>query len=143
MSDQIEVLDEVNEADAQAVSALMGQLSTRDPGDVEGKLKAIVQATDADIIAVRDEGRIVGVVVINVIHKVLGREGRIDEIVVDESMRGRGLATKLMDKAAHELRDRGCTMVELTSSARREGANKLYKSLGYELRETNVYRLKL
>lgn len=140
---QVEVLDRVTEADAAAVEGLMRQLSTRDPGDVSGKLQAIVQATDTDVIVAREDGRIVGTVVINVLHKILGREGYIDELVVDESMRGRGIASKLMSRAIDELRNRGCGSVGLTSAPKREAANKLYQALGYEPVQTNVYRLKL
>jgi ribosomal protein S18 acetylase RimI-like enzyme len=142
MTSQIEVLEAVTAADVAAVRALMGQLSTRDPGDVEGKLQAVVQATDADAVVVRDEGEIAGLVIINVLHKVLGREGHIDELVVDEGHRGQGLAKKLMEQALRELKDRGCGSVELTSGERRVAANKLYPALGFERRDTNVYRLK-
>jgi ribosomal protein S18 acetylase RimI-like enzyme len=35
----------------------------------------------------------------------------------------------------------GCATVDLTSRPSREAANHLYQRAGFELRETNVYRL--
>jgi ribosomal protein S18 acetylase RimI-like enzyme len=37
----------------------------------------------------------------------------------------------------------GARTVDLTSRAGREAANRLYQKLGFELRETNVYRLSI
>jgi ribosomal protein S18 acetylase RimI-like enzyme len=36
--------------------------------------------------------------------------------------------------------DRGARSVDLTSRPSREAANRLYRRLGFERRETNVYR---
>jgi ribosomal protein S18 acetylase RimI-like enzyme len=140
---QIEVLDSAGESEVRGVARLMAQLTKNPPADVSGPLETIVQAPDCDVIVAREGAEILGMVVVNVVHKVSGREGRIDEVVVDEAHRGRGIATGLMERAVDELRNRGCAFVEFTSSARREAANKLYQSLGFELRETNVYRHKL
>jgi ribosomal protein S18 acetylase RimI-like enzyme len=45
----------------------------------------------------------------------------------------------MLDRA----RERGCVTVDLTSRPSREAANRLYRSLGFAARETNVYRYDL
>jgi ribosomal protein S18 acetylase RimI-like enzyme len=37
----------------------------------------------------------------------------------------------------------GCKTIELTSRPTREAANHLYRKLGFEIRDTNVYRFNL
>ncbi len=64
----------------------------------------------------------------------------IEDVVVDEAARGRGVGEAL-NRAALELAERrGARSVDLTSRPSREAANRLYRKLGFVERETNVYR---
>jgi len=45
--------------------------------------------------------------------------------------------------AMNYARENGAKSVDLTSKPSRIAANKLYRDLGFELRETNVYRYKI
>ena len=62
---------------------------------------------------------------------------------MDESARGRGIGEALTMRAVEIARDAGARSVELTSRPTREAANRLYRRLGFEERETNVLRLTL
>lgn len=73
----------------------------------------------------------------------LGRIGHVDDVVVDEGARGRGLGRLLLEAVHDEARRLGLRHLDLTSRPSREAANALYRSLGYEQRETNAYRLRL
>jgi ribosomal protein S18 acetylase RimI-like enzyme len=64
-------------------------------------------------------------------------------VVVDDAARGQGVGTALLAEAARLARDAGAPWVDLTSRPVREAANRLYRSSGFQLRETNVYRLPL
>jgi ribosomal protein S18 acetylase RimI-like enzyme len=46
----------------------------------------------------------------------------------------------LSREAVRTARSRGAQTVELTSRPSRETANRLYQRLGFQLRDTNVYR---
>lgn len=108
-----------------------------------------------------------------------GRSGRIEDVVIDEQHRGRGLGERLIKELIRRAKDRCCRYVELTVPARtfgegirssaepkpiaekrpdatpaarggrftsrpqRKAANLLYQKLGFQRRETNVYRLSL
>lgn len=79
-----------------------------------------------------------------VIYRIpTGLNARIEDVVVDEAKRGLGIGRQLMRYAIAEAEKAGVSNVSLTSSPFRVAANKLYQALGFELRETNVYRLKL
>ena len=59
---------------------------------------------------------------------------------MDAGARGHGVGEALNRAAIEEARSRGAITVELTSRPSREAANRLYRRLGFEQRETNVYR---
>jgi ribosomal protein S18 acetylase RimI-like enzyme len=63
--------------------------------------------------------------------------------VVDADARGKGVGEALNKFALAEAKRQGATTVDLTSRPSREDANRLYKRLGFEQRETNVYRYKI
>ena len=72
-----------------------------------------------------------------------GNKAWIEDVVVDVKSRGEGLGKSLMDHALERARILGAKSIDLTSRPSRESANKLYQSLGYKIRETNVYRYKV
>ena len=88
-------------------------------------------------------GEIIGSLTLVLFRIPTGLRARIEDVVVDESARGAGVGRALnlaaMERAAAE----GARSVDLTSSPAREAANELYLSLGFEQRDTNVYRLEL
>ena len=72
-----------------------------------------------------------------------GVKAWIEDVVVDDVARGRGVGEALNRAAIEEARRRGAKDVSLTSRPSREAANRLYRRIGFEARETNVYRLTL
>ena len=64
----------------------------------------------------------------------------IEDVVVDGAARGQGVGEALTREAIRIAGTHGARTVELTSRPTREAANRLYQRLGFERRETNVYR---
>ena len=67
----------------------------------------------------------------------------IEDVVVDEAARGHGAGFALVDAALEYAKNVGARTVDLTSRPSREAANRLYQRAGFQLRETNVYRVTL
>ena len=61
-------------------------------------------------------------------------------VIVDESYRGRHIGTMLMERAISLAVEKGASYIDLTARPRRDASNKLYEVLGFQKRETNVYR---
>ena len=55
---------------------------------------------------------------------------------------GKGVGKELMNHALNVAKELGAKSADLTSRPSREAANKLYQAIGFERRETNVYRYK-
>lgn len=64
----------------------------------------------------------------------------IEDVVVHDAARGRGVGEALNLRALEIAAERGARSVDLTSRPSREAANRLYRRLGFEPRDTNVYR---
>ena len=88
----------------------------------------------------RDQGRIVGMLTLIVFRIPTGVRAWIEDVVVDETARGRGVGEALSQEAVRRALDLGARTVELTSRPSREAANRLYQRLGFVRRDSNVYR---
>jgi ribosomal protein S18 acetylase RimI-like enzyme len=72
-----------------------------------------------------------------------GLRSVIEDVVVDEAARGNGLGAALVREAIERARAAGAEGVSLTSNPQREAANRLYQSMGFQLRQTNPYFYRL
>jgi ribosomal protein S18 acetylase RimI-like enzyme len=93
--------------------------------------------------AARVDGRVVGLLTLVVFRIPTAVRAWIEDVVVDESARGKGVGEALNRAALDEARRRGAKTVDLTSRPSREAANRLYQRIGFVARETNVYRYDL
>ena len=71
---------------------------------------------------------------------VTGVRAWIEDVVVDADARGRGVGEALNLHAIERARALDAKTVDLTSRPSREAANRLYQRIGFQPRETNVYR---
>jgi GNAT superfamily N-acetyltransferase len=95
------------------------------------------------IVAERD-GELIGAATLGLYPTLTsGLVGHVEDVIVTQAARGQRIGVALMERL-HEEADRlGCCYLQLTSRPSREAANALYVALGYDRRETNVYRIKL
>jgi N-acetylglutamate synthase-like GNAT family acetyltransferase len=102
---------------------------------VEAQASTVLIARD-----VRDSGRIVGMLTLVVFRIPTGVRAWIEDVVVDETVRGRGVGEALSQEAIRRAVGLGARTVELTSRPSGEAANRLYQRLGFTLWDSNVYR---
>ena len=69
-----------------------------------------------------------------------GMRAWIEDVVVDELARGKGVGEALSREAIRAALDAGARTIDLTSHPTREAANRLYRRIGFVLRDTNAYR---
>jgi ribosomal protein S18 acetylase RimI-like enzyme len=143
MSVQIEIADEVTQELIEGLNELLPQLSTSAAPLTDTDVEALVASPDTVLFVARDEGRIVGSLTLLVFAIPTGLRAWIEDVVVDATARGVGVGEALTSAAIEESRRRRVRSLELTTRPSREAANRLYARLGFELRETNVYRFSL
>lgn len=149
MSEDEVRIHEVTTVDDELVDAfalLIPQLSSSNPPPTAGELQQIVDAADSVLLVARDSldgGRIVGSLTLAMFRIPTGLRAWIEDVVVDDAVRGRGIGELLNRVALDRARDAGAGTVDLTSRPSREAANRLYQRIGFEQRQTNVYRYSL
>jgi ribosomal protein S18 acetylase RimI-like enzyme len=126
-----------------AFARLIPQLSSSSPPPGRAGLEAIVGNPNSVLFLATLDGDIVGVLTLAFYMIPTGLKAWIEDVVVDESASRRGIGEALNQAALDEARRRGSKDVSLTSRPSREAANRLYQRIGFERRETNVYRFKL
>jgi GNAT superfamily N-acetyltransferase len=140
---QVEEVFKVTPEVHEALARLLPQLNAKLPVPTVERLQAIMADPAVTLLVATDGQEIVGTTTLIVYTTPFWIKARLDEVVVDESARGKGVGTALVKASLEIAREKGVEVVELQSGVQREAANKLYPSLGFKLRETNVYRIVL
>ena len=86
---------------------------------------------------------IAAIATLNIFCSLARTTGHIDDVIVGERFRKRGIGRTLMEVLIQRARGLGIHQLELTSQPGRAEAIALYESLGFKKRETNVFRLPL
>lgn len=136
---RVELLTAVTDEDAQAIAALLGQLSTSARFD-RALIDGIVAHDATELLVVRDGGRPVGMATLVTYPIPSGLRGHVEDVVVHEDARGKGIARLLLQRMTEIAEERGLRTLDLTSRPSRESALRLYESVGFARRETNVLR---
>lgn len=119
--------------DAMTRSRVPGDWPT--PAQRDG-LRRILAADDHDLlVAVRGDD-VVGVLQLSVLPEFARHRDRaqLETVHVAASERGTGVGSALVRHAVELARQRGCGLVQLTSSKSRQraGAHRFYEALGFE-----------
>ncbi|MDY5403335.1 MAG: GNAT family N-acetyltransferase [Trueperella sp.] len=123
-----------------AFARLIPQLSSSaSPMDIE-KIGELLAQPSIDLMVYKDEGEILGMLTLVTFTIPTGTRAWIEDVVVDDAARGKGVGRALVEAACDLATTRGAKSVDLTSRPSREAANRLYRRCGFEARETNVYR---
>jgi ribosomal protein S18 acetylase RimI-like enzyme len=123
-----------------AVADLIPQLSSSSPPTSLDDLRRIIEDPATTLLLATEEGTLVGMLTLAVFLLPTGVRAWIEDVVVDDAARGAGVASALVQAALGEAERQGARTVDLTSRPEREAANRLYLRLGFERRQTNVYR---
>lgn len=141
MSIEVQVLREVTDRDVSAISRLLPQLSKSAPPLDAIALRRIATWNGNTLLVARSAGEIIGMLTLVAFPIPTGLRVRIEDVVVDETARGQGVGAALSLEAIRLARTAGARTIDLTSRPSRESANRLYERLGFQLRDTRVYRL--
>ena len=125
-----------------AIHRLFPQLKLNDPTLSREEIEALVSAESSILLVGRypDESAPIVCMLTLIVYRVpSGIRAHIEDVVVDEALRGKGIGEALMRHALSMAREAGADGVALTSNPRREAANRLYQRLGFKPWETNLY----
>jgi ribosomal protein S18 acetylase RimI-like enzyme len=137
-------VDEVTPDLVEAFIRLTPQLSKSSPAPGEAELRELVESPATVLLmAVDDDDRYVGTLTLVLFRIPTALRAWIEDVIVDEAVGGQGIGKALTREALARAKAAGAKTVDLTSRPSRQVANGMYKGLGFEPRDTNVYRFEL
>jgi ribosomal protein S18 acetylase RimI-like enzyme len=139
VSVEIMIATSVDDDLVATVARILPQLSLSPPPSAE-HLRAIVDGPDTALFLARLDGRTVGVLTLACYKIPTGMRAWIEDVIVDDAASRQGIGEALSRAAIDEARSRGAKDVRLTSRPKREAANRLYRRIGFDVYETNVYK---
>ena len=125
-----------------AVERLLPQLKFSYPHPSRKDMEALLSSDASVLLYARypdEQSDISGLLTLIVYRVPTGVRARIEDVVVDESMREKGIGEALIRHALDLARDAGADGVALTTNPKREAANRLYQRLGFNRWKTNLY----
>ena len=148
VSISVKAATEVDDGLVEAFSRLIPLLSSSSPPPTAAELLSIIDNPNSVLFIAELDGdddvrSVVGTLTLAFYRIPTGLKAWIEDVIVGESARGIGVGEALNVAAIDESRQRGAKNVSLTSRSSREAANRLYKRLGFESYETNLYRFGL
>lgn len=128
-----------------ALARLLPQLNPRLPVPTMQRLQQIIDDPAVTLLVAKEGDEIVGTSTVIVYSTPFWIKARLDEVVVDESARGKGVGEALVQACLEIGRQRGAEVAELQSGRgpERAAAHGLYERMGFKIRETDVFRIDL
>jgi GNAT superfamily N-acetyltransferase len=132
------ILRDATEADFAAVRRLLDQLGYAPAEAVFRRRFDSVRSADGHRIIVAEEAGVIGV--LHVFERPAldkGCEAVVQALVVDDSVRSRGVGEALMREAEAWAASRGLPATSLYTSTKRDRAHAFYERLGYHIKGTS------
>jgi GNAT superfamily N-acetyltransferase len=141
-------IEEVGEVTPEIVAALHRLLPQLNPNltlPSPERFQRLIHDPAITLVVARDGGRIVGTTTVIVYTTPYWIKARLDEVVVDSASRGKGVGEALVRYCLDVGRRRGAQVAELQSGRGevRAAAHRLYKRIGFQVRDSDLFRISL
>jgi GNAT superfamily N-acetyltransferase len=125
----------------EPVNRLLAQLSSSGRCLTLEQLQAMVGCAASHLFLARYNGEVVAMLTLGEYLAPTGRKMWIEDVVVDAAVRGHSFGRAMVEFAIGYAKGLGDGALMLTSRPSRIAANALYRSSGFEQKETNVYKM--
>lgn len=140
---EISIVNKVSDELIESLSRLLSELTNSNKGADRSYLLQVVDSEATTLFVAKENNLIVGMLSLVIYLVPSGQKAWIEDVVVDNNYRGKGIAKKLVNFALQFAKKQNITKIDLTSSYHRTEAHKLYESMDFVKRETAVFRRKL
>lgn len=141
-------IEQVTEATADVHAALARLLPQLNPTltlpDMD-RVRALMADPDVTLLFAKEGDEVVGTATVIVYTTPFWLKARIDEVVVDAGSRGKGVGEAIVGACLELAKRRGAQLVELQSGRgpQRAAAHRLYRRMGFEVRDSDIFRFTL
>lgn len=127
--------------DKKEIEKLFEQLT----GDkIKINIKLLIKDTGANCIVLEENKKIIGFASL-IVHQVPseGYVARVEDVIILDTERGKGYGRKIMEELIKIAKKKKVKKINLTSNPKRIEARNLYSSMGFELYETGVFKMRI
>jgi len=140
---RIEVATQFSDELLRGISALVPQLSSSRHALTAAELREITACPVVRLLTAKDGTEVVGMLTLLLVRIPTGLRAILEDLAVDAAYRRQGVGSALMMSACDIAAKAGARTVDFTSRPSRVDANRLYLNLGFERRDTGIFRLTL
>jgi ribosomal protein S18 acetylase RimI-like enzyme len=137
---QVEVLTKATDEAVEAFARLLPQLSGSAVPPDQAALARILEHDASTLLIARSDGVISGTLTLVMFPIPTGLRAWIEDVVVDQAAGRQGIGSALTREAIRIASEAGARTVDLSSRPSRVAAGKLYEKLGFQIRDTRMYR---
>ncbi|GLZ51519.1 GNAT family N-acetyltransferase [Actinomycetospora sp. NBRC 106378] len=135
----IEIVERIDDDLLDAIRHLLPQLSRSATFD-EQTIAWVVQHEACTLFTAAVDDVVVGALTLVMYPLPTGLRAHVDDVVVDDVARGRGVGEALVRAALDRAVEVGARTVDLTSRPSREAAIRLYERCGFVRRDSTLFR---
>jgi ribosomal protein S18 acetylase RimI-like enzyme len=125
----------------EAMQRFLDQLTPEHMTLTEDMCQQLIASENSHLFFLMQDEQVAGMLTVGIYYSPTGGKAWIEDVVVDEAFRGQGLSKLLVSHAIQFVESKQIPLLMLTSNPSRIAANKLYQAMGFERKETNVYRM--
>ena len=125
----------------EAMQRFLDQLTPEHMTLTEEMVKQLIESENSHLFFLMQDEQVAGMLTVGISYSPTGGKAWIEDVVVDEAFRGQGLSKLLVAHAIQFVESKQIPLLMLTSNPTRVAANKLYQTMGFGRKETNVYRM--
>ena len=126
----------------EAMQRFLDQLTSNPTTLTEEVCRQLLESPNSHLFFLLKDEQIAGMLTVGTYFSPTGGKAWIEDVVVDKTFRGQGLSKLLVAHAIDFVKSQQIPLLMLTSNPKRVAANRLYQAMGFERKETNVYRMK-
>lgn len=138
---KITIVDSFDSSLVEPIGRMLQQLTGTKTTFDEEQLRIIIRDMSCRLFVARSQGEVVGMFSLCTYSSPSMRKIWLEDVVVDSAARGRGIGRAMVAYAINFARQIAPCCLMLTSSPHRIEANALYRSMGFEPKQTNLYKM--
>lgn len=138
-----EVVTEFNDQEIEGIERLLPQIARNSVVVPQEHRRLLREDKNTKIAVVYDGEKMAAMGTLLIVTMLTGRRSRLEQLVVDEAYRGKGLGRLLSTYIIDLAKKEGCTDVRFTSGKDRTASHNLYTSMGFESSDKVGYYKKL
>lgn len=132
----------LSDVQPEEILSLLRQLTETPLSFTKKELEEIISNNSSHLFIAKENEKLVGMLTVGCYVSPTGGKAWIEDVVVDANHRGKGCAKNLVEHAINFIKQKQIPLLQLTSNPKRIEANHLYPQIGFEKKETNVYKMK-